>query len=131
MAYRLNFGVSAHRHWHDGQQLFTARRAQAAGYHNGFAAECAVKSIFYKHNIPRDEDRRKDPYWAHFPELRTMLIRDGKGRLSQKLYDTIAHGSFMQEWHTDIRYAENGSVSEDRASRWREQADEVIGLIFY
>ena len=36
----------------------------------------------------------------------------------------------MQEWDTDIRYAVNGSVSEARASRWRDQADEVIGLVF-
>lgn len=131
MAYRLDFGASARRHWLDGKQLLAARRAQAAGYHFGFAAECAVKSILYKHNIPQGADRREDPYWAHFPELRTILLRDGKGRLPQKLYDVIAKASFMQEWDTDIRYAMDGSISEERASKWRDQADEVIGIVFY
>ncbi len=131
MAYQINLAASAQRHWHDGRHLLDAKRAQAAGYHFGFAAECAIKSVLYKHNIPRHADRREDPYWAHFPDLRTILIRDGKGRLSQRLYEVIAKGSFMQEWDTDIRYAVNGSVSEARASRWRDQADEVIGLVFY
>jgi hypothetical protein len=131
MAYRIDLPASAQRHWNDGRRLLDAGRAQAAGYHFGFAAECAVKSVLYKHNIPRHADRHQDPYWAHFPALRTILIRDGKGRLSQKLYDVIAKDSFMQEWDTDIRYAANGSVNEQRASRWRDQANELIGLVFY
>lgn len=131
MPYRIDLAASAKRHWDDGQNLLAARRPQTAGYHFGYAAECAVKSVLYAYRIPRREDRRNDAYWAHFPELRTLLIRDGKGRLSQKLYDLIAQGSFMQEWDTDIRYAENGSVNEQRATRWRDQADEVIGIIFY
>jgi|SRR5260370_948533 len=86
MPYQINLASSAKRHWHDGQELLNARRAHAAGYHFGFAAECAIKTVLYKYNIPRGDDRRDDPYWAHFPELRTLLIRDGRGRLSQKLY---------------------------------------------
>lgn len=131
MAYQIDLAASAKRHWDDGQNLLGAKRAQAAGYHFGFAAECAVKSVLYKHTVPRGEDRRSDPYWAHFPELRILLIRDGKGRLPQQLYNVIAHGSFMQEWDTDIRYASNGAVDEPRAVRWRDQADSVIGLVFY
>jgi hypothetical protein len=127
MAYRIDLPAAARRHWHDGCQLLQARRAQAAGYHFGYAAECAVKSVLYKHNIPR----RNDPYWAHFPDLRTLLIRDGKGRLSQRLYNLISQSSFMQEWDTDIRYATDGSVDEPRATRWRDQADAIFGLIFY
>src|SRR5713101_2402491 len=106
-------------------------RAHAAGYHFGFAAECALKTVLYKHNIPRGDDRRDDPYWAHFPELRTLLIRDGRGRLSQKLYSLISRGSFMQDWDTDIRYAADGSVDATRAIQWRDQADAVIGIVFY
>lgn len=131
MSYEINLAASAQRHWQDGKELLKARRNQAAGYHFGFAAECAIKSILYKHNIPRREDRRDDPYWAHFPELRTLLIRDGKGRLTQQLYSIISHGSFMRDWDTDIRYAANGSVGEPRAALWRDQADKVIGIVFY
>lgn len=115
----------------DGNALLRTRRFQSAGYHFGYAAECAIKSTLYRHGIPRRENRRNDPYWAHFPELRTFLIRDGKGRLPQKLYDPIAHSSFMQYWDTDIRYAKNGSVQERRAMSWREQADRIFGLAFY
>jgi hypothetical protein len=131
MAYQIDLPASARRHWHDGCKLLKARRAQAAGYHFGFAAECAVKSIFYRYKIPRSNERRDDPYWAHFPDLRTQLIRDGKGRLSDKLYHLISQESFMQGWDTNIRYAADGSVDEPRAARWRDQADAIFGLVFY
>jgi hypothetical protein len=132
MPYQINLVDSARRHWIDGQELLKARRAQTAGYHFGFAAECAIKTALYKHNIiPRGDDRRDDPYWVHFPKLRTLLVRDGKGRLSQKLYDLISHGSFMQDWDTDIRYAADGSVDTSRAMKWRDQADAVFGIVFY
>jgi hypothetical protein len=131
MTYTIDLTASAKRHWQDGTTLLNARRWQAAGYHFGFAAECALKLVLFKHGIPRPTNRRGDPYWAHFPELRTLLIRDGKGRLSQKLYDQIAHSSFMQDWHTDMRYASDGAVIEARATMWRDQADALFSHIFY
>jgi hypothetical protein len=81
-------------------------------------------------HIPRREDRRNDPYWAHFPELRTLLIRDGRGRLPQKLYQLLAQASFMQNWDTDIRYAADHAIDEERASLWRKQAEAILGFIF-
>src|SRR5688500_11503863 len=105
MAYKISLSMSAKRHWDDGMCLLQQRRFQGAGYHFGFAAECSLKLILFKHNVPRAENRRDDPYWVHFPELRTILLRDGRGRLTQKLYGLIAQGSFLQNWNTDIRYA--------------------------
>ena len=131
MAYNIDLTASAKRHFRDGETLLVAKSAQHAGYHFGFAAECALKSVLYRHNLPRHAERRADPYWAHFPELRTLLIRDGRGRLQQKLYDVVAHGSFMQLWDTDIRYASDRSVDEPHARKWREQADQIFGLVFY
>ena len=131
MTYQLDLSASAKRHYQDGEKLLEAKSAQHAGYHFGFAAECAIKSVLYHHSFPRHEDRRADPIWAHFPELRTLLIRDGRGRLKQKLYDVIAHGSFMQHWDTDIRYASNNSVDDTRATIWRAQTDRIFGLVFY
>lgn len=131
MTYSIDLPASAKRHWEDGTQLLSVRRSHAAGYHFGYAAECAIKSVLFKHGLPKPSDRRQDPYWAHFPALRTLLVRDGKGRLSQKLYDVIAEGSFMQEWDTDMRYATNGSVTPEQAERWKMQSDKLIGIIFY
>ena len=131
MDYEIDLAASAKRHFLDGDSLLKAKSAQHAGYHFGFAAECALKSVLFIHCVPRRSDRRSDPFWAHFPELRTLLVRDGKGRLPRKLYDVIAHGAFLQHWDTDIRYAANQSVNSDRASAWRKQADDIIGLIFF
>ena len=131
MAYKLDLAASSLRHFRDGETLLKAKSAQHAGYHFGFATECALKSVLKVHTFPRKEDRRSDPYWAHFPELRTLLVRDGKGRLQQRLYELIAHDSFMQNWDTDMRYAEDRSVDEERAQKWKDQADSVIGCIFY
>jgi hypothetical protein len=131
MAYQLDLSASAKRHFLDGDKLLAAKSSQHAGYHYGFAAECAIKSLFNYRTFPRYGNRRSDPLWAHFPELRTLLIRDGRGRLKQKLYDVIAHGSFMQDWNTDIRYASNQSVDEPTARIWREQANQIFGLVFF
>jgi hypothetical protein len=131
MDYEIDLAASAKRHFADGDSLLRAKSSQHAGYHFGFAAECALKSVLFTHNVPRRSDRRSDPFWAHFPELRTLLVRDGKGRLPRRLYDVISHGAFLQFWDTDIRYAANHSVSADRASAWRKHADEIFGLIFF
>ena len=131
MTYQLDLSASAIRHYRDGEKLLAAKSAQHAGYHFGFAAECAIKSFLHQHTFPRHEEHHTDPFWAHFPELRTLLIRDRRGRLPQKLYDAIAHGAFMQHWDTDIRYASDHSVDEPRARKWREQADQILGIAFY
>ena len=43
----------------------------------------------------------------------------------------IAHGSFMQDWNTDMRYAPDGAVVEARAIIWRDQADALFGHILF
>jgi hypothetical protein len=131
MAYQIDLSAAAKRHWFDAETLLTSKRAQSAGYHYGYAVECALKSVLYRHNIPRQADRRNDPYWAHFPELRTLLIRDGKGRLPQRIYNLIAQGAFMQYWDTDIRYAIDRAVDEQQANRWRKEADKILGIVYY
>jgi hypothetical protein len=131
MDYKIDLGASAKRHFTDGDSLLRAKSPQHAGYHYGFAAECALKSVLYKHHLPRREDRRRDPFWAHFPSLRTLLLTDGKGRFPGKLYNIVAHGAFMQNWDTDIRYAANKSIDAETADAWRKQADELFGAIFY
>lgn len=131
MAYKIDLPSSARRHFRDGEALLRAKSPQHAGYHFGFAAECAIKSALPLHTFPRKIDRHDDPVWAHFPELRVLLIRDGKGRMKQKLYDMIAHDSFMQHWDTDIRYAADHSVDEERAQKWTQQANLVLGSIFF
>lgn len=131
MAYKIDLRDSAFRHFRDGETLLKAKSAQHAGYHFGFSAECAFKSVMPLHTFPKKEERRGDPFWAHFPELRTLLIRDGKGRFKQKLYDLLAHDSFMQNWDTDIRYAADHSVDQTRAEKWKDDADRVFGVLFY
>ena len=131
MAYEIDLVSSAKRHFADGDSLLKAKSPQHAGYHYGFAAECALKSVLFQHGVPRPSERRLNPFWAHFPELRTLLVTSAKGRFPRKLYDAVAHGAFMQHWDTDIRYAANQSVNADRATEWRKQADEVFGIVFF
>ena len=131
MGYEIDLVSSARRHFSDGDSLLKAKSPQHAGYHFGFAAECALKSVLFQHGVPRSPERRLDPFWAHFPELRNLLVTSGKGRFPRKLYELVAHGAFMQHWDTDIRYAANQSVNVDRATEWRRQADEVFGIVFF
>jgi hypothetical protein len=131
MAYTINLPQAAQRHMRDGNTLLASKSAQHAGYHFGFAIECAIKSVLFRYGFRSAETRRSDPYWAHFPALRTLLLRDGRGRLSQKLYDAVSHDSFMQNWDTDMRYASNQAVSEEQARKWQAQAADVFGLVFF
>lgn len=125
MAYEKNMELAARRHYDDGCSLLNLKRYDNAGYHFGFAAECAVKHKLLESGVSEGDDS----IWKHWPTLRSLALLAISGRSADPLRKLLQPASFMQEWDTDMRYAENGSVTLARANKWRDDANDACGLL--
>jgi len=111
MAYDVHLEQSAKRHYDDGVLLMDNRRFDAAGYHFGFAAECAIKHLMRETGVMTN-DRA---IWEHFPDLRILALQSISGRTAGPLRTLLERKNFMQFWDVRMRYAPNGSIEADRA----------------
>lgn len=125
MAYTHNMEQAATRHYNDGKKLLDANRFDNAGYHFGFAAECATKFLLLRSGVRADDEA----IWAHFQALRSLALIAVNGRGDTSLLKILSRASFMQEWDIKMRYSNNGEISQDRAKKWCADADEVLGLL--
>src|SRR5580700_6528856 len=86
MAYSQDLRNAADRHFNAAERLNDAAtrppRRDVAGYLYGVAGECALKQIMRESLIRPlpPEQRRDDPYYAHFPVLKTLLRDRISGR---------------------------------------------------
>jgi len=116
---------AANRHYVDGKKLLDGNLFDNAGYHFGFAAECATKFRLLKVKVRVDDKA----IWAHFQALRELALISINSRTDADLFRVLSRASFMQEWDITMRYAGNGAVSKVRAEKWRADADELLGLL--
>ncbi len=100
-------------------------RPDVAGYLYGLAAECALKQIMrYSGLRPLPlEQRRDDPFYAHFPELKTLLRDHSHGRRAGDLRKYAEDGQLMNEWDTSMRYAPGNEILPRHVARWKQQAE--------
>ncbi|MFA7243390.1 MAG: hypothetical protein WC091_25055 [Sulfuricellaceae bacterium] len=126
MTYNPDLKTAALRHFSDGRKLHDDNRFDNAGYHYGFAAECALKHCLRNVGV-RDDD---DAIWKHFPTLRDIARLSIKTRSAAPLRKVLERSSFMQFWDTKMRYATDGAIDAKRAEKWRSDANEVIGLLY-
>jgi hypothetical protein len=125
MAYAKNMSAAAHRHYLDACKLQDAKRFDNAGYHFGFAAECAVKQKLIEAGVLQGDDA----IWSHWPDLKRFALMAISGRQAAPIRSLLDNGNFMQYWDIVMRYAENASVNEAQAQRWREQANSALGML--
>lgn len=126
MTYNIDLKTASLRHYKDGRKLHDDNRFDNAGYHYGFAAECAVKRCLQSIGV-RDDD---EAIWAHFPTLRNLALFSISTRSATPLRNALTRDSFMQFWDVKMRYANNGAIDAKYAEKWRADADEVIGLLY-
>lgn len=100
-------------------------RPDVAGYLYGIAAECAVKAM--ARGIPAA--RSKEIQFAHFPELRTLLLDVLQGRSAQPLLRVVEPAGFMNEWHVSMRYASAAEVRRKPIDKWAEQARQAVNTM--
>ncbi|WP_200331284.1 hypothetical protein [Thiocystis violacea] len=132
MAYGIDLSASARRHLEAAHVLYDdEKRRDVAGYVYGIAAECAVKAMMREAGMqPLTKDkRREDPFYAHFPELKTLLRDLPLGRRGTTLMKFIENPNFMSQWDTDMRYCKGDDINRNWVDRWRNQAKDVVGAI--
>lgn len=103
-------------------------KRDVAAYLYGIAAECALKELMRQAGIrplPR-ERRRDDPFYMHFPELKTALREHAGARGHTALRRHAENSALMAEWDTAMRYTRGSDVPSKSVARWREQALELV-----
>lgn len=104
-------------------------RKDVAGYLFGIAAECAVKAMMIDAGLPPASDRRGDPFYEHFPGLRTSLRDTLQGRRGTPLIKFINDDAFMNNWSTDMRYSNGKDIDDRWIKKWADQARQVVASI--
>lgn len=122
---------AARRHLLAADALMVASRHDVAGYLYGIAAECAIKAMMLDAGIrPRSEHRTPgDPFFAHFPDLRTLLRDSLQGRRSAPLAGYIQNDAFMNNWSTRMRYSHGREVKNLWVKAWAQQARQAVAAI--
>jgi hypothetical protein len=134
VGYTQSFDKSARRHLEaadllDDEAATRPKKCRTiAGYLYGVAAECALKKIMRESGMrPLPSDRRRDdPYYAHFPQLKTMLRDDAHGHRGGELKQYADDANLMSEWSTDMRYAPGSDLDLRWVERWKTQAHALV-----
>lgn len=134
MAYGQDLQASARRHLRAATELHQLASAGAqpgcravAGYLYGLAGELAVKALMRNRGMAPlpPKERRDDPYYAHFPELKTQLRDAAQGRRSGELL-VIANSNHFQNWSTDMRYAATAEMQPGWIEAWKASANSLV-----
>jgi hypothetical protein len=135
MAYRQDFANAARRHLAAAQQLQDCERATSrvgnnavAGYLFGMAGELAVKKIMAESGMTPTGDA-EDPFYSHFPRLKTHLRNLAHGRRQGDLLAIARNEGLFRHWDTDMRYAPSSDVQVAWTNSWRSQAERLVGEI--
>jgi hypothetical protein len=134
MAYGQDLQGSARRHLRAATELDQVASAGAqpgckavAGYLYGLAGELALKALMRNSGMKplSPQERRGDPFYSHFPELKTQLCDTAQGRRSGELL-AIAKSSDFQNWNTDMRYAPTADVRLGWIDAWKVSAHKLV-----
>ncbi|CAH0442559.1 hypothetical protein [Ralstonia pseudosolanacearum] len=135
MAYSHDYQISARRHFKAAETLYALNSGGSqpgakavAGYLYGLAGELAVKQMMIQSGMrPLGSDqRRDDPFYKHFPELKTLLQTAATGRRSGELLSMARKAQIFRAWSTDMRYAPTHEVSADCVDGWQGDAKTLI-----
>lgn len=129
--YAQDMRKAAYRHLEAAEILFGGNRKDVAGYLYGIAAECALKHLMKVSGmrpLPR-EDRRNDPFYAHFEELKTLIRDAPPSRRSAELRKYVEKSSFMQRWDIAMRYSHGRDIQPEWVDRWRNDARDVVSAM--
>lgn len=136
MAYSNDYQTSARRHLKAADALYSLNTAGAqpgakavAGYLYGLSGELALKQMMVQSGMRplASDQRRNDPYYKHFPELKTFLLDTAKGRRSGELLQLARNAQIFKGWHTDMRYAPTQEVSAVCVDGWQADAKKLVG----
>ena len=134
MAYNVDLEKSARRHLRAAQVLYSQEHRgdrpgckAVAGYLFGIAGELAIKQIMRRSGIPPlpETQRRDDPFYAHFPTLKTLLATI-PGRRAGELQRFSNDPKLFQNWDTKMRYAPTTDICDNWVDSWKASAEELV-----
>ncbi|HJU16326.1 MAG TPA: hypothetical protein VJ770_07635 [Stellaceae bacterium] len=129
MAFATDMKAAARRHLEAGDILMANQRRDVAGYLYGIAAECAVKAMMIEFGMRPVPEKKSDPFFAHFPELRSMLRDVLRGRKGTPLVRLIQDDRFLNHWSTHMRYSHGKDIDDRWVIAWACQARQAIAAI--
>lgn len=129
MAFTTDMPASARRHLQAADALREGHRKDVAGYLYGIAAECAIKAMMLDAGYRPKGDRRQDPFYMHYPYLRTALLDQLQGRRGAPLTTFAGDARFLSNWSTDMRYCKGDEVLDKWIADWAGQARQAVASI--
>lgn len=135
VAYRQDLSNSAKRHLRAANELHGLATGGSqpgcravAGYLFGLAGELAVKAIMRDSGMAplAAERRRDDPFYAHFPELKSRLLDTARGRRSGELVKIAQMSSLFGNWDTEMRYAPTQDIQDAWVQAWKACAHDLV-----
>jgi hypothetical protein len=128
MTYTVNLRSAARRNLQAGESLHDTHRKDVAGYLYGIAAECALKAMMIDAGMRPAADRHKDPFFLHFPQLRTALLDTLSGRRVSPLSNFLSD-QFLQYWAVEMRYCDGQEIKASWVDKWKDQATQAVNSI--
>jgi hypothetical protein len=134
MAYSQDVRGAARRHFRAAQVLYEQVGSgdqpgckAVAGYLFGLAGELAVKELMRDSGMKPlpAVDRHDDPFYAHFPVLKTLLAI-AYGRRSGELRKVSEDSSLFQNWDITMRYAPTKDIGANWVEAWKASAEQLI-----
>lgn len=134
MVYSQDMKKAARRHLRAAQILHRQAAAgdqpgckAVAGYLFGLAGELAIKELMLKSGMRplSPAERNNDPFFAHFPALRTMLSTV-KGRRAGELRTFSEDPRLFRNWDIAMRYAPTKDIDVNWVATWKVSAELLI-----
>lgn len=134
MAFTQNVENAARRHFGAAEILYEQARPgdqpgcmAVAGYLFGIAGELAVKQLMRNSGMTplAEAHRRDDPFFAHFPQLKTLLAT-AVGRRAVELRRLSEDPRLFQNWDVAMRYAPTTEVNRNWVEAWKDSAGKLI-----
>ncbi len=72
------------------------------------------------------EHRRDDPFYAHFPCLKSRLRDAAMGRRAGELRKIAETSALFQNWNTRMRYAPTADIEHTWVEAWKNSAHDLI-----
>ena len=131
MAFQIDMRAAARRHLQAAEALAGGHRRDVAGYLFGIAAECALKAMMIDAGLRPSSPphRRDDPFFAHFPDLRTLLRDALQGRRGTPLTNYVQNDAFLNNWSTRMRYSHGRDIQDQWIVAWATQARDAVSAI--
>ena len=132
MGYGMDLANAARRHLEAanilGAEALPRGRPDVAAYLYGVAGECALKELMRLSGMkPMDPtDKKADPFFLHFPELKAALRDTARGRRHARLLVHAQNSDLFNGWDVKMRYAPSADVMKQPRDTWATQAKQLV-----